>query len=340
MLRAKVVLQARAMPRASRARVRRSRRARVRRSRRGRAGTPKRAREQTNQAMAPETRSGLRPVGPGSLAFGVGRSSSCVGRLALGVPPGNVTHDEAVEILLGLIELGSSAPGLADLAREVRSGEVDGALWPSLAGLPAKDAEATIAAALIEIDPDFELRCELLRTFGEGPPRTVEELALIVNQSHGFPVSDEEMLEQPFQRKSLLWEIATEVPGNLVRTTLPAPGSVVPLAELEEVQVIFHEPIDVGTFSLQDDIVATIERDGVVEVEPDPVDPAGPAFVAPRDPLLTRFSEPVGVVTVSLTPLSGAGDEQPSTFRAFRGLPDELLGEDGQQCKCYAGIRR
>ena len=123
-----------------------------------------------------------------------------------GVSPEEVTQAEAMEILLDLIELGSSAPGLAKLAGEVRSGELDEELWPSLAGLPARDGETTIAAALIEMDPDFALRCELLRAFGDGPPRTVEELALIVNQSHGYPVSDEEMLEQPFQtRVSPFW---------------------------------------------------------------------------------------------------------------------------------------
>ncbi len=130
-------------------------------------------------------------------------------RALLGQDPAGVSIAERNEAIFEAEGLGTTSPGVAQLDAAVRGGSVDPQTWPSLAKLSPADAELTITVGLVQVDPDFPVRCDYLRAFTEGPGRSIVALALLVNASHGRPIPDGDLLAQPFVRKGLMWEIAS-----------------------------------------------------------------------------------------------------------------------------------
>jgi hypothetical protein len=127
----------------------------------------------------------------------------------LGLDPVETDMSTRDQALFEAVGLGSSAEGVYELVADLREDALDAAAWPSLSGLSLAEAETTVAAALVDVDPDFEVDCAYWSRFGFGPGRSVAELALLVNASHGHPLPDGDVLAQPFVRKALVWEIAT-----------------------------------------------------------------------------------------------------------------------------------
>ncbi|MDF1561720.1 MAG: hypothetical protein P1V51_01680 [Deltaproteobacteria bacterium] len=152
------------------------------------------------------------------------------------LPPG-ASVDEALTRALGLGEI---APQVIALDDDLRSGSLDASRWPSLAGLPVGDAERTLVAAAITLATDLELRCEYLRYLPDGSPRTVLEVALLVNASQGHPVPDIDLVGQRFAKKGLSWEIACAVQEALGQ---PSCGSGTSLPLEIGPQTIIESPV-------------------------------------------------------------------------------------------------
>ncbi|MFW5878439.1 MAG: hypothetical protein ACOCVR_01340, partial [Myxococcota bacterium] len=172
-------------------------------------------------------------------------------RNLLGLDPVDLDMNVRDTLLFEEVGLGTSAEGLFGLVMDLREGLLDEDLWPSLAGLSLAESEATVAAALIEIDPDFHLDCRYFSRFPFGASRTITELALLVNASQGRPVPDADVLTQHFHRKALVWEIASAYdlisgarPMNRLhsdRHTLVVSPVVQLLAAFRGAHMAFHE---------------------------------------------------------------------------------------------------
>ncbi|MBI5482789.1 MAG: hypothetical protein HY906_28295 [Deltaproteobacteria bacterium] len=89
----------------------------------------------------------------------------------------------------------------------ITTGTVDAATFPSLSALGVIEQRMTVLLAAIRLK-GFTAGCEAVRQAVLGEPRTILELALKVNAINGSPLTEAEVLAQPFERRSLVWECA------------------------------------------------------------------------------------------------------------------------------------
>jgi hypothetical protein len=104
--------------------------------------------------------------------------------------------------------LGEVSCALFRLLDAITAGTVDATAFPSLGDLDVAAQRVLVIRAVIAVDGRFDAGCAAARQLAAAAPRTVREVALVLNESMGRPMSDDEVRAQPFERKMLVWETA------------------------------------------------------------------------------------------------------------------------------------
>ena len=114
-----------------------------------------------------------------------------------------------VELLVGLRHaLGTVDAGTGELLDDIAAGSVAAADYPSLVSLGEKEQLAAVVLATVAVSPGFGADWEQVARLAYGGEKTVEQTALLLNQANGSPLTDDDLLAQPFRDGGLVYRMA------------------------------------------------------------------------------------------------------------------------------------
>jgi hypothetical protein len=129
-----------------------------------------------------------------------------IGRELLDLPVEHLSHDALWRKVSNEFELGRVDCRLARLLD--RLDQLDTTGFPSLTGLSLAEQRMTVISAVVRLNGEFEPDCARVRQLSFGAPRTLSQLGVSLNGVNGQPLTDAELLEQPFEKRHLMWELA------------------------------------------------------------------------------------------------------------------------------------
>ncbi|MEO0248081.1 MAG: Ig-like domain-containing protein, partial [candidate division WOR-3 bacterium] len=148
-----------------------------------------------------------------------------------------------VELLVGLRHaLGTVDESTGELLSAIGDESVDYSVYPSLEGLDRKEQAATVALATIKVSSGFQENFAQVVRLVYGGTKTVTETALLFNQANGSPLSDEDILAQPFRDGGLIYRVARafdELSGCRRPSCRAAPETVIE-SQVAQLLCAFH----------------------------------------------------------------------------------------------------
>ncbi|MBI5478835.1 MAG: hypothetical protein HY906_08270, partial [Deltaproteobacteria bacterium] len=131
-----------------------------------------------------------------------------LGREYLDLDIASMTREALWAEVAGRFAIGKVDCRMARLLDALDQNTLDADAFPSLAGLPLADQRMTVVFAVVRLGGEFEPDCGRVRQLVFAAPHTLAQVALALNAVNGRPLTDAEVLAQPFEKRNLVWELS------------------------------------------------------------------------------------------------------------------------------------